>query len=206
MPEAVAKARAGPRPADKPFTFGSFNAVSKLNPGLLAAWAEILRAAPASRLILKAASFDDPGVRETTIRKFEASGVAGDRVTILPPTASRQAHLAAYADIDLALDTFPYSGTTTTCEAAAISVPTLTLRDNRHAGRVGATINHALGQSHLIAETVPDYVATAVKLATESATGRHDVHMVRDRLLASPLCDANRLATSFTTTIRKLCD
>lgn len=203
MPEAVAKARTGPRPADKPFTFGSFNAASKLNPGVLAAWAEILRAAPtppASRLILKATSFADAGVRDTTLRKFEALGVPRERVTILPPTASRQAHLAAYADLDLALDTFPYNGTTTTCEAASMGVPTLTLQGNRHAGRVGATINHALGLGHLIASTVPEYIATAIRTAEHRTAPASS--SLRETLLKSPLCDAKRLAASFASVVK----
>ncbi|XVJ59734.1 MAG: hypothetical protein HEQ23_10150 [Tepidisphaera sp.] len=200
MPEAVAKARAGPCPADKPFTFGSFNAASKLNPGVLAAWAEILRAAPASRLTLKATSFADAGVRDSTLRKFEALGVPRERVTILPPTASRQAHLAAYADIDLALDTFPYNGTTTTCEAAAMGIPTLTLQSDRHAGRVGATINHALGLGHLIAKTVPEYVATAIRTAEHRTAPASS--SLRETLLKSPLCDARRLAASFASVVK----
>ncbi len=188
----------------RPVTFGSFNTVAKINPGVLAAWAEILRGAPASRLVLKATSFADADLRETFTTRFAALGVEASRVTILPATKTRAEHLAAYSTIDLALDTFPYNGTTTTCEAAAMGVPTLTLRGDRHASRVGATINTALGLPELIATTPAEYVHAAITLANDRPRLSHSHNTLRTRLQSSPLCDAKRLAHSFTETLRAL--
>jgi predicted O-linked N-acetylglucosamine transferase (SPINDLY family) len=195
-----------PRDANGPVTFGSFNTAAKINPGVLAAWAEILRGVPESRLMLKAASFADAGVRQALTARLEALGIEGSRLTILPATKTRGEHLAAYSRVDLALDTFPYNGTTTTCEAAAMGVPTLVIRGDRHASRVGATLNTALGVPELIAENSADYVARAIKLGGDRpGLARYHASM-RAKLVEGPLCDAGRLAASFTGAVRGLVD
>jgi predicted O-linked N-acetylglucosamine transferase (SPINDLY family) len=195
------------RPAKKagdPITFGSFNAMQKLNPLVLDSWAALLSRVPNSRIILKSAPLADDAVRRTVLARFTASGVDPSRVECLPATPTREAHLNAYARLDLALDPFPYHGTTTTCEAAAMGVPTLTLRGDRHATRVGATLNAALGIQHLIAHSTAQYLDTAAALAEDPAQLATLHATLRTRLASSPLCDGPRLARAFEAALREL--
>jgi predicted O-linked N-acetylglucosamine transferase (SPINDLY family) len=196
-----------PRPAKKPgdpITFGSFNAMPKLNPLVLDTWAALLARVPNSRLILKSAPLADDAVRSTVLARFTAARVDPSRVECLPTTPTRDAHLHTYARLDLALDPFPYHGTTTTCEAAAMGVPTLTLRGDRHATRVGATLNAALGLQHLIADSPAQYLDYAAALAADPARLATLHATLRARLAASPLCDGPRLARAFDAALRGL--
>jgi predicted O-linked N-acetylglucosamine transferase (SPINDLY family) len=171
------------------FTLGSFNAVPKLNPGVIAAWAAILREVPDSCLLLKAQQWRDPPTVERYLSAFEGLGVARDRIRLLPFVASCQEHLKLYHEVDLALDPYPYNGTTTTCEALWMGVPTLTLEGDRHSGRVGTSINTRVGLSEFIARDEASYIAKAVEWSTrlgELAELRSDL---RSRVSRSALCD-----------------
>lgn len=205
-PPPEAPAIAVPDPT--PFTFGSFNATPKMNNHTLTVWSKILRAAPGSRLLLKSTQFSDPQIRATFLARFAALGAAPGQVEILPATASLAEHLSLYNRIHLALDTFPYCGATTTCEAAFMGVPTLTLapesHGKRHVSRVGLTINTALGLSDLVAGTPEAYVERAVAAST-GALPLPDRRELRDRVVrTSPLADGARLADSFGHAIRTL--
>jgi predicted O-linked N-acetylglucosamine transferase (SPINDLY family) len=176
----------------------------KLNPLVLDTWAALLARVPNSRLILKSAPLADDAVRSTVLARFTAARVDPSRVECLPTTPTRDAHLHTYARLDLALDPFPYHGTTTTCEAAAMGVPTLTLRGDRHATRVGATLNAALGLQHLIADSPAQYLDYAAALAADPARLATLHATLRARLAASPLCDGPRLARAFDAALRGL--
>ena len=170
-------------------TFGSFNNVAKLSPATIALWARLLREVPDARLLLKASQFKDRGTRDRIAAAFAAAGIAAERLTVLPPQTATVDHLAAYGRVDVALDPLPYNGTATTCEALWMGVPVVTLRGDRHAARVGASILTAVGLENLIAQTPDEYVATAAKLARErDALAALRVNL-RERLRASPLCD-----------------
>jgi protein O-GlcNAc transferase len=196
-----------PRPTKRTgdaITFGSFNAMPKINATVLDTWAKILARVPGSRLILKSGPLADEGVRKAVLSRLAAAGVDPPRVECLSATPTREAHLAAYSNVDVALDPFPYHGTTTTCEAAAMGVPTITLRGDRHATRVGASINAVLGLADLVTDAVDGYVAAAAALAAAPAR-LTDLHAtLRARLAASPLCDGGRLARSFESALRGL--
>ena len=185
---------ATPRPmsaADAPgVTFGSFNNLAKIGPSVIAAWSQILHRVPQSRLLLKAAGLGSPRARDRLHRLFAAQGVAPDRVTLLATTETRDAHLAIYGQVDIALDSFPYNGTTTTCEALWMGVPVVALRGNRHAARVGASLLHRLGLDELVAEDVDGYIAIAGALAADPARTARLGAALRARMLGSPLCDA----------------
>jgi tetratricopeptide (TPR) repeat protein len=170
-------------------TFGSFNNVAKLSPQTVALWARLLREIPDARFLLKASQFKDRGTRERIAAAFATAGIGADRLTVLPPQATTAEHLAAYGQVDIALDPLPYNGTATTCEALWMGVPVVTLRGARHAARVGASILTAVGLDHLIAPTPDEYVAIAAGLARDRdalATLRSGL---RERMRASPLCD-----------------
>jgi predicted O-linked N-acetylglucosamine transferase (SPINDLY family) len=135
-----------PAPAAPPclkggaITFGSFNNPTKMSSASLDAWASLLARLPTARLLLKGGPFSDATGRALCSARLRECGVAPERVEMLPWLDDAAAHQAAYNQIDIALDPFPYNGTTTTCEALWMGVPVVTLRGDRHAGRVGASL------------------------------------------------------------------
>ena len=184
-------AEIGPPPLQRNgyVTFGSFNNLAKVNRRVIALWAEILHRVEGARLVLKSAGTGDPETRATLEAAFATAGVGPERLRILPPAAEAQDHLALYNEIDVALDPFPYNGTTTTCEALWMGVPVITLAGDRHAGRVGASLLGAIGFAAGVAATPEDYVLTARLLACQPellATARRNL---RADMARSPLCD-----------------
>jgi protein O-GlcNAc transferase len=174
-------------------TFGSFNALPKVTEAVVARWAQILRAVSSSRLLLKSPSFEDETTRDRYRGLFAAHGIEPDRIELRGFVADEAAHLGCYGEVDIGLDPFPYNGTTTTCEALWMGVPVVTLGGCRHAGRVGVSLLSQVDLAHLCASDEEHYVALAVELATgvtELARLRAEL---RDRMSASPLCDAQRL-------------
>ncbi len=171
-------------------TFGSFNNLRKVTPAVVKIWAQILNAVPTARLLLKARSFADPATRSRFTGAFGGHGIAADRIVLRDTVASPSEHLGAYAGVDIALDPFPYNGTTTTCEALWMGVPTVTLRGNRHAARVGASLLTQTGQHDWIAEDTDAYVSTAIHQASDIEALATLRRGLRGMLANSPLCDA----------------
>ncbi len=171
-------------------TFGSFNNLAKVNGKVVALWAEVLRAVRGSRLLLKASGSGDPTAQDHLRRAFAAAGIAPDRIEFAPYAASARAHLETYREVDVALDTFPYNGTTTTCEALWMGVPVVTLAGERHAARVGASLLGAAGFAAGIAERPMDYVTTARLLAEQQQLLSALRANLRAEMARSPLCDA----------------
>ena len=185
------------RPRRKPgaVVFGSFNKASKLTAEVTTLWTRILRELPESRLVLKSVSFGDEAARQDFEARFAAAGVAADRVTLLPAVVLPSEHLALYEEIGVALDPFPYHGDTSTCEALWMGAPVITLAGRAHAGRVGVSLLHAVGLEDLIAATPEDYVVVAVALARDPQRLASLHGSLRERMRASPLCDATRIAS-----------
>jgi protein O-GlcNAc transferase len=175
-------------------TFGSFNNLAKVNGKVVALWAEVLRAVPQSGLLLKASGSGDPTAQRHLRSAFAAAGVDPDRIEFAPYAATARAHLEAYREVDVALDTFPYNGTTTTCEALWMGVPVVTLAGERHAARVGASLLGAAGFAAGIAERPADYVTTARLLAEQRQLLAALRANLRGDMARSPLCDAARHA------------
>ena len=174
-------------------TFGCFNDTLKLNDHVLESWAEIVTRSHGSRLLLKAKLLSSSDVRAQLLEKFAACGVTRDRVELLPATSSRREHLQTYARVDLALDTFPYAGATTSCEALYMGVPVVTLCGDRHAGRLGVSILSAAGLADWIAPTREAYIARAVRAAHDPPGLGALRSSLRTRLRSSPLCDPMRV-------------
>ncbi|MBI3516590.1 MAG: tetratricopeptide repeat protein, partial [Proteobacteria bacterium] len=158
---------APPAAASGRITFGSFNNVAKINEGVIACWARILAAVSDSRLIIKFFQLADAETRAAYRARMIAAGIAPERLSLQPCIPGWRAHMSAYAEIDVALDPFPYNGTTTTCEALWMGVPVVTLAGDRHASRVGASLLTRVGVPELIAGDVDDYVAKASALARD---------------------------------------
>lgn len=171
-------------------TFGSFNNALKINPGVVAAWARILHAVPGSRLMLKGFAFSAEEGCERIRDLFRQAGIGADRLDLLAWHAEVKGHLELYGEIDIALDTFPYNGTTTTCEALWMGVPVLTLAGGRHAARVGASLLSAAGLGEFVHVSEDDLVTGATRLAQDPQRLSLLRSGLRKRLLASPLLDA----------------
>ena len=171
-------------------TFGSFNNFSKINPGVLKLWAEVLLQVPHSHLLLKCPALTDATVRARVDDTLQTLGISADRVKLLGHTPTRQEHLALYAKVDIALDTFPYNGTTTTCEALSMGVPVLSLVGVHHAERVGASILNAAGLTNWLADTPETYVSIARTMASNLNELDQLRGSLRTKLATSLLCDA----------------
>ena len=169
-------------------TFGSITNPAKLNPQVLDLWAQLLLANPSSRLLMVRDSFRGE-IRQRLIDQFVERGVAADRLLIeheVPPGGHR---IRVYDRIDIALDPFPYSGATTTCEALWMGVPVVTLKGHSLAARHSTSILTHCGLPQLVAETPEQYVAIAGGLAADVAQLAEMRAGLRQQLATSPLCD-----------------
>jgi glycosyltransferase involved in cell wall biosynthesis len=155
------------REPNQPLIFGSFNRAMKLTTRLLAAWARILEAVPNARLLIKTNVEGDATYRRI-LGELERGGAGPDQVLILGWTPTYEAHQLNWNDVDIALDSFPYAGTTTTCEALLMGVPVVSLAGAAHVSRVGVSLLAQVGLSDLVAQDWDDYVATAVRLAADA--------------------------------------
>ncbi len=197
-----------PQPAARqgggPTTFGSFNLFMKITPGAARAWGRILARLPDSRLLLKTIGLDLPAIREVFTQMLAENGLDVSRVDFLPFAPGKRAHYETYAQVDVALDPFPYCGTATTCEALFMGVPVVSLSGRTHVRRVGASLLHAAGCAEWIAHTDDEYIDKAVALAADPAHLAALRQQLRPRLLASPLCDGAALARAFERAVRGL--
>jgi protein O-GlcNAc transferase len=185
-------------------TFGSFNNLFKISDEAADLWIRLLNHVPGSRLLLKDWPLSAASVRERILQRFESRGLPRSRLTLLPPAAAVADHLAAYRQVDIALDPFPYNGTTTTCEALWMGVPVITLAGTTHASRVGASLLTAVGLPELIARDQDAFVATAAALARDIPRLTHLRRTLRDQVRASPLCDAPSLCRALESAYRTM--
>lgn len=178
-------------------TFGSFNNLVKLTDSVIETWSAILRTVPNSTLILKSTQLEDEAVADALLQAFASHDIDPARIETLARIEQASEHLDLYNRIDIALDTFPYNGTTTTLEALWMGVPTITLRGDRHASRVGYSILSALSLEQLVAENQQQYVEKATLLAQNPESLAEFKTTLRDRLTASSLCDGKQFAGDF---------
>lgn len=191
-----------PAPAPSPsisrgyVTFGCFNRIEKLSTTALRAWARVLASVPGSRLLLKARGLDELALSQAVRARF--ASVAGDpaRLDLEGATTTYADHLARYAAVDIALDSYPYCGTTTTCEALWMGVPVLTLAGNTHASRVGASLLAAADCQHLICDSVDQLVAQAARMASSPTALDRERRTLRARVGGSELTDATGFAAA----------
>jgi protein O-GlcNAc transferase len=171
-------------------TFGSFNNRAKITQKTIKTWAEILHALPDSRLVIKAKSLADPQAKEQLLSLFRSHGIDPYRITMLSFTSSKKDHFELYNTIDIALDTFWYNGTTTTCEALWMGVPVIALKGDIHVSRVSLSILSDIGLAELAADSPDDYIAKALSLAQDRERLIFLRHHLRTLMEKSPLMDA----------------
>jgi predicted O-linked N-acetylglucosamine transferase (SPINDLY family) len=168
-------------------TFGSFNNLAKVTPEVIATWAAILKAVPQSQIVLKYKPLTDAATRQRFHDLFAQHGVNSDRVQLLGHVSSFAEHLALYHQIDIGLDSFPYNGTTTTCEALWMGIPVITVAGQSHAARVGMSLLANLGLTDLIAVSLEEYVELAKRLAQDRDRLRFLRSNLRYLMSRSPL-------------------
>lgn len=181
-----------PQPGNPPaleaghVTFGSFNSCFKITPAVVALWSRVLDRVPGSRLLMLAI---DSGVAERRIRDlFARNGVAPERLEILP-RLPHESFLEAHRRADIALDPFPYHGTTTTCFSLWMGLPVVVRSGTVHASRVGASLLNSIGLPELVAANEDEYIDIASRLAADIPGLARLRATLRERMLNSPLTD-----------------
>jgi FkbM family methyltransferase len=188
------------------FTFSSFNNLRKLTPETFALWIEILKAVPNSRLVLKCASSDvfSPLITEKIQTPFVEQGIDPKRIFLYGAFATDEEHLDLYNQVDLHLDSIPYTGCTTTCEALWMGVPTLTLAGTRKMERMSASILHSVGLDDCIANSAVEYVQKAIALAQNPDYLQSLRSNMRERMQHSPLLDVKNIASTLEAAYRQM--
>ncbi len=184
--------------------FGCFNNFSKVSDATLRGWAQLLDSTRHGRLLLKSTGLGDSDVRARALTRLASAGIAPERVELRGMAPTLGAHLLAYSEIDVALDTYPYHGTTTTCEALWMGVPVVTLVGDRHASRVGASLLTAVDHPEWIATDWDEYARIALTLGRDVEGRMRLRHELRDQLRASPLLDHAGQAVRFGSALRAM--
>ncbi len=191
-----------PLPAEEPpcskagmVTFGSFNDFGKTSDETIRLWAEILARVPGSRLLLKGKIFDEPDSRESALARLERMGIPQERVEARGVSFS---YLDEYADMDIALDSFPYPGGGATCDALFMGVPVVTMAGAAHGNRFGKSLLMNLGMGELVADSPEAYVDKAVGLAGDEELLLVLRKNLRDMMRRSPLMDAEQYRQDLT--------
>lgn len=186
-----------------PVTFGCFNSPNKVTDTTLCLWARVLAAVPDARLLFKGAALEEPARQARYRERFVRCGLPVERIDFLGRTAGTAEHLVCYGRVDVALDTFPYHGTTTTCESLWMGVPVVSLAGDRHVSRVGVSLLTAAGHPEWIAATADDYVRIATELAGDRARLAALRTTLRDDLRRSALLDHPAQAARFAAALRE---
>jgi predicted O-linked N-acetylglucosamine transferase (SPINDLY family) len=185
-------------------TFGCFNFLPKITDEMLALWARLLAQVPGSRLLIKNRGCGVESARQRVRAALGDAGIAPERVEFAGRIHSLAEHLAFYHRVDIALDTFPYHGTTTTCEALWMGVPVVTLAGGTHASRVGVSLLTNAGLPDLIAADADSYVRIAAALASDVGRLSALRPKLRGQFAASPLMDAPRFARNVEHAFREM--
>lgn len=185
------------------FTFGCFNNLFKISPQIAGTWGQILRLCPKSQLILKSTGLDSKIVQKRILNWLQLDPDEQYRVHFLGRTPSFSKHLKSYNQIDLALDSYPYNGTTTTCEALWMGVPTISLCGSQIQSRVGASLLTQVGLQHFSVASPSNYIALAQQLYQSPEKVARLRSQLRARVQISSLIDPKHLTKSFSEFIIK---
>ena len=202
-PAATEETSALPARSNGFLTFGCFNNLAKINDALIAVWARLLHAVPASRLMLKAAPLGNEEVRSVIRARFASRAISAERLSLEGPS-TREEYLRTYHRVDMALDPFPFPGGATTFEALWMGVPVLTKKGDRFVSRMGETIMRNAGLTDWIAADEDDYIIKAAGFASDLDQLARLRERLRERVLASPLYDSGRFARHFEAALRDL--
>ena len=194
IPEKLPKLKAPAK--ERPFRFGCFNHARKLTDSCIRLFCDVMdQSPPEAELLIKSVSFVEPEERERMRRRFEQAGLARNRLTIEPWVAGWENHMDLYANFDIALDTIPYGGATTSCEALLMGVPVLTLAGPGMIGRLSSSILNSAELGQWVAQDREQFVELARQAAAHNKVRcLNERNALRGHVLRSPLCDAERLS------------
>ncbi|MGF1644467.1 MAG: tetratricopeptide repeat protein [Thiotrichales bacterium] len=177
-------------------TFGSFNNLLKVNERVIALWAQVLHAVPDSRLLINWKTLRDAQRRAGVLEAFASWGIASERIELRGGHNNPAAVFADYHDVDIGLDTLPYSGGVTTCEALWMGVPVVSLLGDRAVFRQSAALLNAVGLVDWVARDADEYVALAVRWARDLGALATLRGGLRERIKSSPLQDSATLTAN----------
>lgn len=180
-------------------TFGTFNRYNKINSMVVGVWEKILQRAPTARLAIKTKEFSSPKIKQQFLDTFKDKSTL-DRVIIMPYSDTYTEHLPDYNKLDVAIDTFPYSGTTTSCESLMMGVPVLTLFDNirhYHSQNVTTSLMRNCGLDEYVTESQEEYIERAVWMANHPEELVGLKRKVRDAFVNGPICDYKSFTDEF---------
>ena len=183
-------------------TFGSFNTLAKLSTKTIKLWASVLKSIPDARLIIKRSPLKIEAARNRILNQFKTEGVPNKRILFSWDIKSTADHLKEYSNIDIALDTFPYNGTTTTCDALWMGVPVVTLCGMPRSSRISSSILNQIGLSELIANSSREYIKISVTLANSVGQLREMREQLRSKIINSSLYDNKIVTKQFENAIR----
>lgn len=184
-------------------TYGSFNALTKITPEMLSVWAQILHETTDSRLLIKNKQLTDRHLQQRLYAQLERHGVPRERVEMLGRT-SKEEHMATYGKVDIALDSFPYHGTTTTCDTLWMGIPVITRAGNTHVSRVGVSLLTRVGLGQLVADDDREYIDQAVRLASDLESLSELRHGLRQMFRQSGLGDGAAFTGQIESVYRRL--
>ncbi|HWR39335.1 MAG TPA: tetratricopeptide repeat protein [Patescibacteria group bacterium] len=204
-PDEAPPVGALPAASGQRVTFGSFNNFAKISPRTYDLWARVLQAVPGSRLLVKiAGSTDEHSMSERVRQELAQRGIGPQRLETVGEVVGAAAHLSRYHQIDIALDTYPYHGTTTTCDALWMGVPVVTLAGGTHVSRVGASLLTVAGLADWIAANEGEYIAIAAAKAADLKALAELRSGLRKQLASSPLTDACRFTAALETALKQV--
>ena len=184
-------------------TFGSFNRLAKLAEPVVDLWARLLNVVPQARLLLKSAAFNHPATCKVFATRFQQRGIAANRLELRGSSTHSQM-LAEYADVDIALDPFPYNGGVTTCEALWMGVPVVMLLGDSMLSRQSAALLTSAGLAHWIARTDDEWLAIVSELASQPQRLAQIRRSLRPMIASSALIDGPRFADRFAALLEEI--
>ena len=185
-------------------TFGSFNNLAKITTEIIFLWGLILHQVPNSRILIKAKYLDNSLASDRLKKLFAQVGIDRDRLDLRGWSKNTQEHLKLYNEVDLALDTYPYHGTTTTCEAMWMGVPVVTLAGTSHVSRVGVSLLSAVGLEELVTNSQAEYISKAVSLANNKSKLAHLRRNLRFQMTNSSLTDGKAISRNIEIAYRQM--
>lgn len=199
----IPKTKDAPALKNHYITFGSFNNFSKISEKTLSLWINILKQIPNSNLVLKCRALNNNATKIKMEKIFTMSGIDIKRISFLGYTNTLQEHLNCYNSIDISLDTYPYNGTTTTCESLLMGVPVITLKGKTHASRVGSSLLKNCNLDNLIADTEQNYKQIAINLSSNIIDLNKLRSQLRDNFLTSQVCESSKFTKEYELVLKR---
>lgn len=185
-------------------TFGSFNNLSKINTKVIETWSKILKSLPNSKLHLKTNQLSNTNIRAQIQEKFSINGVEASRLILNGAIESKEEHFKTYNNVDIALDTFPYPGVTTTAEAIWMGVPVISLKGNSFLSDTAKSILFNVNMIDYVANDIDDYINKAIELAKNTGHLNKLRVNLKHQTLKSPLFDAITFSENFGNTLMNM--